>query len=543
MSLGGTSSVTLSRAAVRTWVCAALLVGALVRLPGVFWGFNWPGASGFAGHHPDEWSHVVNAEVVMNPREPPRYDHPYPMALGAIVGAPLLFGSIVKGHFGATRPDARWTILAGRLVVVLFALGSILVVYLIGRDVLGDARVGIAAAWLLALGGLHVTQSHFFLSDVPVTTLLLLSLWLLWRDAMAPPADRGEWLRWGAFSTGVAFALKLFFFSIPTLGLVILLRGPRIRRLLHAAVFGVAGMFVAMLGFDNLKTLAAILGGGTNDPYVFGRTKGALLYLVELPDIFSLPLLLLALLGMAGIARRAVRHPERFRVGVGLLLFAFPPLLLLLFIIFKLDHFPRHWVPLIAWAALAGGWMLIRAIDAMWKRRLAPALLLTPVFAWMLAFIVDTERLFIVEPRNAALRWVQANVAPGSSIYWSRHSAPVGYVNLRWQDKGNPDILVIEMYDANNFISGIDWKYSYPSNPIEVFDVESPERLAAFQSLFKGTSTYREVQRFSEGYFMPERWLAMRFVGDRAARYVTELVLFRRVGSAAGTVSVPRVLP
>ncbi len=543
MSDGVTRSGTLSRTAVRNWIVAALLVGALVRLPGVFWGFNWPDASGFAGHHPDEWTHVVNAEVVMNPQKPPRYEQPYPKALGAIVGAPVLIGSMARGHFGGTRPDARWTILAGRLVVVLFALGAIFVVYLIGRDVLGDDRVGIAAAWLLAFGGLHVTQSHFFLSDVPVTTALLLSLWLLWRDATAPPGDGGEWLRWSAFSTGVAFALKLFFFSIPPLAVVILLRGPRVRRVLHAVVFGVAGAVIAMLGFDNLKTLSAVLGGGTSDPYVFNRAKGALLYLVQLPDIFSLPLLVLALIGSAGIVRRAVRHRDRSRVAVGMLLFAFPPALLLLFIVFKVDHFPRHFVPLIAWAALAGGWALMRALDAMRTRRLAPAVLLAPVFVWMLAFLVDTERLFIFEPRNAALRWVQANVAKGSTMYWSRHAAPDGYVKLRWQDKGNPDILVIEMYDANNFISGIDWKDSYPSNPREVYDVETPERLAAFQSLFRGTSTYQEVQRFSEGYFMPERWLSMRLVGDRAARYVTGLVVFRRTGAAATALPVPGSSP
>lgn len=519
----------------KRWVLAALLVGALTRLPGVAWGVNWP--DGFAGHHPDEWTHVVNAEVVINPQEPPRYDHPYPKALGAIVGAPLLAWSMAHGNFGGPRPQAKWVILAGRLVSVAFGLGAILLVYAIGRDVLGSERVGVAAAWLLALGGLHVTQSHFFVADVPGTTWLLLSLWLLWRDVIAPDDDRGEWLRWGAFFSGAAFGMKLFVFSFPALGAITLWKRPRLRRLLHAAVFAYAGLVVSSLGFDTPMQFVRILAGGMNDPYVFDRAKGAILYLVQLPGIMSFPLLVLAMIGTVMIVRRALTHPDRRRALAGAILFGLTPLIVLAFIVLKLDHFPRHWVPLIPWAALAGGWALVRGSDWLSARRLSPAVLVVPVLAWMLALVVDSERGFIAEPRNEALRWLRANVQAGSTVYWSRHAAPDGYRMLRWQNKGNPDILVIEMYDANNYLSGIDWRDTYPSDPKGVFDVESPERLAAFQALFRGESQYREVARFGEGYVMPEHRLSMALVGDRARSYLTELVIFRRTGAAGDATS------
>jgi len=59
------------------YLLGALLVGLLVHTPGIFWGYNFP--TKWANHHVDEWTHIVNAETKMNPRQPPRwYPHPYP---------------------------------------------------------------------------------------------------------------------------------------------------------------------------------------------------------------------------------------------------------------------------------------------------------------------------------------------------------------------------------------------------------------------------------------------------------------------------------
>lgn len=510
----------------KRWLATALVAGALLRLPGVAWGFNWP--DGFAGHHPDEWTHLVNAEFVMNPQQSPRFDHPYPMALGAIVGAPVLLASVPQGHFGGTRPAVQWTMLAGRLVVVLFGVGAIFLVYLIGRDVLRSERVGVVAAGLLAVGGMHVTQSHFFVSDVPATTWLLLSLWLLWRDATSRADAGDEWLRWGAFFTGATFAMKLFVFSFPVLGLVALGKAPRWRRVVHATIFAVAGFLLSNLGFDPPTRLFRILAGGTNDPYVFDRGKAALLYLVQLPGIFSLPLLALSLAGAAVILRRAWMDRAEPRARWGLLIFGLVPAINLMFIIFMLDHFPRHWVPLVPWAALAGALALVRLEGWLRIPRTLAPFVGVPVFLWMLALVVDGERGFLNDPRNSALGWLREAAPAGSTVYWSRHRAPTGYKDVRWQDEGNPDYLVIEMYDANNYLSGVDWRDSYPADPRGVFDVESPERLAAFQALFRGQLPYREVARFREGYVMPEHRLALRLVGDRARSYVTEVVVFRK---------------
>ena len=50
-------------------VLAAALLALAARLPGLWWGDDFPG--GFHGHHVDEWTHVVNAEILIDPKSRP----------------------------------------------------------------------------------------------------------------------------------------------------------------------------------------------------------------------------------------------------------------------------------------------------------------------------------------------------------------------------------------------------------------------------------------------------------------------------------------
>ena len=48
------------------------------------------------------------------------------------------------------------------------------------------------------------------------------------------------------------------------------------------------------------------------------------------------------------------------------------------------------------------------------------------------------------------------------------------------------------------------------------------------QALFQGSSEYREVARFGEGYFMPEYVLVDWLIGNRSRNYLSEIAIFRR---------------
>ncbi len=50
----------------------------------------------------------------------------------------------------------------------------------------------------------------------------------------------------------------------------------------------------------------------------------------------------------------------------------------------------------------------------------------------------------------------------------------------------------------------------------------------AIQALFKGTTEYREVARFNEGYFMPEYRISDYVIGNRSRNYVAEVVIFMK---------------
>jgi hypothetical protein len=277
--------------------------------------------------------------------------------------------------------------------------------------------------------------------------------------------------------------------------------------------------------------LRRALADGVNYPFEFDRVRGALLYAIQLPGIVTLPLLLLAAAGTFGLlGRLRTARPAARRHGLAI--FGSVPVVGLAFVLLKLDHFPRHLVFLIPWAALAGGWYLVQVTDGLARRRQSPAWVLVPVFLWMLVFAVDSERFFLFEPRNDAYRWLRANVPEGSSVFWTLHRAPVGYRQVRWPAQEEPDVLIFDMHAINNTLSGINWRNSYPTDVRQIFDAGSAARVATIQSLFQGTSgTYTLVARFPDPYLMPEHRVAQRLLGDRARTYISEVVIFRRTGA------------
>ena len=103
----------------RRWLLGAVLVGALARLPGVAWGVNWP--DGFTIHHPDEYTHVANADALITPFGP-RTGVAYPKGMAAYAALPYLIWYAGQGSFGGPRVHLPWIVGAGRLVSVVFGL-------------------------------------------------------------------------------------------------------------------------------------------------------------------------------------------------------------------------------------------------------------------------------------------------------------------------------------------------------------------------------------------------------------------------------------
>ncbi len=501
-----------------------VILGLAARLPGVYWGSNFPG--GWQSHHPDEFTHWTNTKLLLDPSTFGTWTpHPYPKGLAAMVAVPAL--AVRKLDIkGGEWPYKRTVILAGRLVSVVFGAATIIVVVLITNLFFHDRRVGWAAGLIMALGGLHVTQSHFFVSDVAGLFWLLLGLYLLLRELGRDPGDRRDYLGWAAFAMGVAFGMKLVVAGLPTLGLILLLRRPRVARMARSAVFFVAGVAIINFGAYSPHDLYVTLKTGIGDPYVYNRLSGILLYFVELPSVVSLPVTILGLVGGLLLARRALARENRLRLPPILLVAVLPLLVHGYFVAFKLDHFPRHLLTFIPWFAIAAGWSLMRLGDQLKKRGVHPAFLMVPFFLYLAAFVFDGERVFIADPRNDAATWILNNVPSGTTIWWRGAGLP-DYEYVRYPIKGKPAILVIDMKDANHYLSGMGRPNSYPRDSRNIFDSFGQAWVDSMQAVFRGPSDYREVARFPEGYVMPEYRLTDRLIGNRSRNYVAEIVVFR----------------
>ena len=509
------------------YLLGALLLGLLVRVPGVFWGHNFP--TGWYGHHVDEYTHLVNAETLINPLLPPRWPpHPYPKGMAAHVAVPTLGVRALEGELFKEPPPPVAIITAGRVVSVLYGTATILIVFLFAGRLFRDSRVAPAAAWIFALGGLHVSQSHYFLSDVPALFWFLLGSYLLLLDAEVPEQSDAKNLWWAAFCFGAAFGLKMVVFGLPSLGLIALLRQPRLLRAVHAGVFFLAGFVVINFGSYTPYDLFRTFARGVSDPYQFSFLNNLFLYFIELPSIVSLPVAVLCIVGSYFLVRKLFGLSDHARRRAIWIVIALPLLINIAFVIFKLDHFPRHMVPFIPWISVVAAWSLVAAGNRLRSLGWHPALVVIPLFAYLAFFVYDGERVFLNEPRNRAARWLQENVVPGTAISWFGKDWMKDYEHVEFPNLGRPPVVVIEMHHANHYLSGMSWKNSFPEDYRFIFASRSQAWVEARQSLFRGTSEYKEVARFSEGYFMPEYVLTDRLIGNRSRNYVAEIVIFAK---------------
>jgi len=237
--------------------------------------------------------------------------------------------------------------------------------------------------------------------------------------------------------------------------------------------------------------------------------------------------LLLAFVGTVLLAKKLFQCQEVIRLRAILMVVVLPLAIQIYSILFELDHFPRHMVPLIPWMAMTSAWSLAKLADLLKSRGLRPAIAVVPVFLYLGFFVYDGERVFFHEPRNEAARWLQKNVTPGTEVAWTGHNWIREYRHVDFPEI-RPPFLVVEMHTANHYVSGMGWKNSFPGDYRRIFASRSQARINELQSIFKATSEYREVARFSEGYFMPEYTLADRLIGNRSRNYVAEIVIFQK---------------
>ncbi|MCA1562614.1 MAG: glycosyltransferase family 39 protein [Acidobacteria bacterium] len=101
------------------------------------------------------------------------------------------FAAVVRFLLGAVQ--GQWASLAefdisavyrtGRALSAVIGTATVWLTYRIGLD-LRSARLGLLAAAQLAVLPMHVRESHFILTDAPVTALTTMTVWLSMRAAV-----------------------------------------------------------------------------------------------------------------------------------------------------------------------------------------------------------------------------------------------------------------------------------------------------------------------------------------------------------------------
>ena len=134
------------------------------------------------------------------------FDYPtlviYLHALAAI--ARYLMGALHGEWTSLAGMDIGSVYTSGRLVAALIGASTVWLTYRIGRD-LESPWLGLLAGAELALFPMHVRESHFILTDVPVAALTTLALWLAMRAGRVQTVSAYAWA--GAV-VGLAAAAK-----------------------------------------------------------------------------------------------------------------------------------------------------------------------------------------------------------------------------------------------------------------------------------------------------------------------------------------------
>lgn len=176
-------------------------------------------------YHVDEVQYVYQA-MGMGSRglEPIWWNNPpfYKYLLLAQYGVLFVVGRGLGWHtsvaqFGEQQfLDPTYLFLLGRATTALLGAFTIFLVYGIAKVAYKERRIGLIAAWFLAVTFIHARDSHYAVNDVPVTFFMMLAMWAAVNITQKP---QRRWYLVAGVALGLGFATKYsaIFVSVPLL--------------------------------------------------------------------------------------------------------------------------------------------------------------------------------------------------------------------------------------------------------------------------------------------------------------------------------------
>lgn len=413
-------------------IIAIITLAAVLRIWGLEWGL--PTSRHYFSYHPDETVTLFPAlkvDFFVGRLDPGFYNYGslfiYLTNLAIVAGS--LFGLIVlpESDIFSSIGEFAKLYLAGRIMAVILAIGTVYLVYVLGRRAYGRA-IGLIAALFMAILPIHVMHSHYLAVDVPATFFVTAAL------VFAVYIPGGHKLRYyllaGLFAglaAGTKYNTGLVILS-PIVAHLSTAEEKPFRRIFHAKLMavlasGAVGFLIGTPGALLYRSefmrdfLYEARHAATGHGLVFAGTPIGFVYHVThslLPGV-GLPLLVLA--GIGVLYALVIRRP------VDLTLLAF--LLAYYFVIgIAQVKFARYTIPLLPVIVV----LAARAVCRLYERLMAGelivhlarymlTLILVAVIVYTLAYSIVVDLTFArTDTRDAATSWVRQNVAEGMSI-------------------------------------------------------------------------------------------------------------------------------
>jgi hypothetical protein len=409
---------------VRVAAVAVVTIGLALRLYGIDW--SLPNPTHLFSYHPDE---ILVVGAARNVDIPHGRLNPHFFNYGSLY---IYLISLLLPPARAAFANSLFTdYLVARLLAAVLGAATIYVTYLIGKR-LGGAKVGFAAAAVMAIIPLHTVHSHYAAVDVPATFWVSLSLL---GAVAAADSRKARWYVLSGAAAGFAAATKyncgLVVLSILTAHTLSCIRERTSQNLRARHYLGLPALALACTAAAFLLGTPGVLIAtnefwrdfsyemrhtSTGHGLVFVGTGSGWWYHLSynLRYGLTLPLLVLSVCGVGYLAWR--RRPAEIA------LLAFAVVYYGLIGAFEV-RFMRYLIPILPVLAVAAGTLLSALASPpaeepakrRWPRITA---LVAGVLAcvWSLVYTCAHLTLFVgPDPRDKALAWLVSN-AKGESV-------------------------------------------------------------------------------------------------------------------------------
>jgi len=387
-------------------------------------------------YHPDEWALIMPALRILQTGDlnPHRFEygslHIY--ALSLLYSVYLLVnisqGKLASVHdipvYENTHGLYQYTFpqvyLLSRGLTAVLGAATVVAMYAIGRRLL-DRRTGLIAALFLTFLPLHVVNSHYTTTDVPVTFLVVLGFWFM--IAVFQRGLRRDYLLAGALAglaTGTKYSGALLI--VPLVVAHLARRRTRFEgtKLLTALIAAGAGFVLstpfAVLDYETWRYWLDYV----NQQYVINgilvEGSSARWYVSFLLQPTYAPITVLAVVGLAWVSRRNWRQ--------GLLLGSFPVAYFLAIVQYE-RRYPRALMPLMPFLALLAAILIVHLAHALAHRGQTSPPRVTALLVACSAVVValplqasvgHAYRFTQNELRTLGREWIVANIPAGSRL-------------------------------------------------------------------------------------------------------------------------------